>query len=160
MSSCFDGDAGEGRCYKLALCTIDLKNINLLYINSSSQLSCPGNVPIPPVLRHAIHGAQDTSAVRARRRPLRGLEKMPTQRLNKRKSTRFHGCFFFFLTGNYLSSQAASSQVLSAYVGLTAVFEMGTGGTPQLSSPDYLTEFAFACSLKTPHRKKIRFIEK
>ena len=114
-----------------------------------------------PSLAHPALGASRTvSAVRARRRPLRGLEKMPTQRLNKRKSTRFHGCFFFCLTGNYLSSQAASSQVLSAYVGLTAVFEMGTGGTPQLSSPDSLTEFAFACSLKTPHRKKIRLFEK
>ena len=34
------------------------------------------------------------------------------------------------LTGNYLSSQAVSNQVLSAYKGLTAVFGMGTGGTP------------------------------
>ena len=36
----------------------------------------------------------------------------------------------FCLTGNYLSSQAVSSQVLSAYKGLTTVFGMGTGGTP------------------------------
>ena len=34
------------------------------------------------------------------------------------------------LTGNYLSSQAVSSQVLSAYKGLTTVFGMGTGGSP------------------------------
>ena len=34
------------------------------------------------------------------------------------------------LTGNYLSSQAVSNQVLSTYKGLTAVFGMGTGGTP------------------------------
>ena len=40
------------------------------------------------------------------------------------------------LTGNYLSSQAVSNQVLSAYVGLTTVFGMGTGGSPQLSPPD------------------------
>ena len=90
-----------------------------------------------------------------RRTPLRGLRKTGVV-AGKRKSTRLRECFF--LTGNYLSSQAASSQVLSAYVGLTAVFEMGTGGTPQLSSPDYLTEFAFACSLKTPHRKKIDYL--
>ena len=127
---------------------------------SFSPLRCLDNIPIPPVLRFAIHGAQDTKCIQHCRRPLRGLEKMPTQRLNKKKSTRFHGCFSFCLTGNYLFSQAASSQVLSAYVGLTAVFGMGTGGTPQLSSPDYLTEFAFACSLKTPHRKKIRLFEK
>ena len=36
----------------------------------------------------------------------------------------------FFLTSNYLSSQAVSSQVLSTYMGLTTVFGMGTGGTP------------------------------
>jgi hypothetical protein len=35
-----------------------------------------------------------------------------------------------FLTGSYLSSRAASSQVLSTCKGLTAVFGMGTGGTP------------------------------
>ena len=39
-------------------------------------------------------------------------------------------------TGSYLSSQAVSNQVLSAYVGLTTVFGMGTGGSPQLSPPD------------------------
>ena len=38
--------------------------------------------------------------------------------------------WFFFLTGSYLSSQAASSQVLSTYKGLTTVFGMGTGGSP------------------------------
>ena len=42
----------------------------------------------------------------------------------------------FCLTSNYLSSQVVSNQVLSAYVGLTTVFGMGTGGTPQLSSLD------------------------
>ena len=39
-------------------------------------------------------------------------------------------------TGNYLSSQSVSRQVLSAYECLTTVFGMGTGGTTQLSSPD------------------------
>ena len=33
----------------------------------------------------------------------------------------------------FLSSQGASPQVLSAFAGLTAVFGMGTGGSPQLS---------------------------
>ena len=51
-----------------------------------------------------------------------------------------------FLTGSYLSSQAASSQVLSTYKGLTTVFGMGTGGSPQPSPPDYLIE---VCTLKT-----------
>ena len=35
--------------------------------------------------------------------------------------------------GGYLSSRAVSSQVLSAYEGLTSVFGMGTGGAPQLN---------------------------
>ena len=96
---------------------------------------------------------RDTRRITRRRTPLRGLRKLGVVARVKEKSTRLRECFF--LTGNYLSSQAASSQVLSAYVGLTAVFEMGTGGTPQLSSPDCLAEFAFACSLKTPHRRKI-----
>ena len=39
----------------------------------------------------------------------------------------------FLDPGGYLSSRAVSSQVLSAYEGLTAVFGMGTGGTPQLN---------------------------
>jgi hypothetical protein len=50
----------------------------------------------------------------------------------------------FASTGNYLSSQAVSSQVLSAYRGLTAVFGMGTGGTPQLSPPDKQAHSALA----------------
>ena len=35
----------------------------------------------------------------------------------------------FFLTGNFLSSQHVSMQVLSASKCLTTVFGMGTGGT-------------------------------
>ena len=46
----------------------------------------------------------------------------------KKNHTFWHGSFF--LTGSYLSSQAASSQVLSTYKGLTTVFGMGTGGSP------------------------------
>jgi len=40
------------------------------------------------------------------------------------------------LTGGDLLSQAVSNQVPSAHGGLTAVFGMGTGGTPQPSPPD------------------------
>ena len=36
-------------------------------------------------------------------------------------------------SGGCLSSRAVSSQVLSVYVGLTAVFGMRTGGSPQLN---------------------------
>ena len=35
--------------------------------------------------------------------------------------------------GGCLSSRAVSSQVLSVYVGLTSVFGMRTGGSPQLN---------------------------
>ena len=52
----------------------------------------------------------------------------------------------FFLTGNYLSSRNVSIQVLSAFEGLTTVFGMGTGGTPQLSSLDSFLEDTFAPS--------------
>ena len=37
------------------------------------------------------------------------------------------------LISGFLSSQGASPQVLSAFAALTAVFGMGTGGSPQLS---------------------------
>ena len=40
------------------------------------------------------------------------------------------GCCFCVVSGGYLSFRAVSSQVLSAYKGLTSVFGMGTGGTP------------------------------
>ena len=39
-------------------------------------------------------------------------------------------CRPFLLTGSSLSSRTVSSRVLSAYKGLTAVFGMGTGGSP------------------------------
>ena len=42
------------------------------------------------------------------------------------------------MTGNNLSSQAASSPVLSTRESLTAVFGMGTGGSSHPSSPDLL----------------------
>ena len=45
------------------------------------------------------------------------------------------------LTSDYLSSRNVSIQVLSAFEGLTAVFGMGTGGSPQLSSLDSLKLF-------------------
>ena len=50
-----------------------------------------------------------------------------TNRTKRKTALRLQCCF---LTGSYLSSQAASSQVLSTYKGLTTVFGMGTGGSP------------------------------
>ena len=43
-----------------------------------------------------------------------------------------------YQTGNFLSSQPVSRQVLSAFGCLTAVFGMGTGGTIQATSPDII----------------------
>ena len=39
----------------------------------------------------------------------------------------------FLFISSFLSSRAASGQVLSAFVSLTSVFGMGTGGASQLS---------------------------
>lgn len=47
--------------------------------------------------------------------------------LIKKKALRYFSAFF--LTGNFLSSQHVSMQVLSASKCLTTVFGMGTGGT-------------------------------
>ena len=68
-------------------------------------------------------------------RPRPGPVRIESYQYKKRNHTEWYG---FFLTGNFLSSQAASSQVLSTYGGLTTVFGMGTGGSPQLSPPDCL----------------------
>ena len=52
----------------------------------------------------------------------------------------------FAVTGNNLSSQAASSPVLSTRESLTAVFGMGTGGASQPSSPDSEPSFCVPAS--------------
>ena len=44
----------------------------------------------------------------------------------------------FIVDGNFLSSRAVSSQILSAFVSLTFVFDMGTSGSSQLLSPSWL----------------------
>ena len=46
-----------------------------------------------------------------------------------KKALEFSSAFFIRISG-FLSSQGASPQVLSAFAGLTAVFGMGTGGSP------------------------------
>ena len=53
----------------------------------------------------------------------------------QRKEPNTMKCWTLYPAGGYLSSQGVTTQVLSAYAVLTAVFGMGTGGTPQLSSP-------------------------
>ena len=59
------------------------------------------------------------------------------------------------LSGNDLLSQDPAVQVPSALEGLTAVFGMGTGGSPPPLSPDYRE---FCCSLKTTQRIILRHL--
>ena len=68
------------------------------------------------------------------------LAGLASQRLAKRKRPTFRQTFFFLSISGFLSSQAVSSQVLSAFMSLTTVFEMGTGGSSQ-PSPLNLSEF-------------------
>ena len=65
---------------------------------------------------------------------------LASRRLAKRKRPTFRQTFFFQSISGFLSSQAVSSQVLSAFMSLTTVFEMGTGGSSQ-PSPLNLSEF-------------------
>ena len=74
---------------------------------------------------------------RFRRAALRdGPYELRTTNNEQQKSTGIFQCFFTRISG-FLSSQGASPQVLSAFAGLTAVFGMGTGGSPQLSPLNY-----------------------
>ena len=58
--------------------------------------------------------------------------------LNKLKKYTPNWSVFFNTTGDVLLSQAAARQVSSALKSLTTVFEMGTGVTSSLLSPDLL----------------------
>ena len=60
-----------------------------------------------------------------------------------------HGFVVFLDSGNVLLSRAVSSQVPSALKGLTAVFGMGTGGSPSPSPPETL-EARFPFSSRGP----------
>ena len=62
-------------------------------------------------------------------RPLRAT----SHELRTTKKALENSSAFFTRISGFLSSQGASPQVLSAFAGLTAVFGMGTGGSPQLS---------------------------
>ena len=53
--------------------------------------------------------------------------------------------FSLIESGDYLLSRAVTSQVPSAYGGLTSVFGMGTGGALQLLSPEMI--FGCECPL-------------
>ena len=60
-----------------------------------------------------------------------------------KKEHRLLSMLFFPLISDFLSSQVASNQVLSACTGLTAVFGMGTGGSPQLSPLNYIVQDSY-----------------
>ena len=57
-------------------------------------------------------------------------------------------CLLFLETGIYISSQAVSSQVLSAQLSLTSVFGMRTGGTSASLTP-VMDEGRCAFALRT-----------
>ena len=58
-----------------------------------------------------------------------GDRQLPPTDKNKQKEPSHNEMTLYIITGNFLSSQAVSSQVLSAYMCLTTVFGMGTGGS-------------------------------
>ena len=60
--------------------------------------------------------------------------------LNTKRKATFFRTSLYLDSGNYLSSRAVSSQVLSALKGLTSVFGMGTGGTPSLCPPEIVSD--------------------
>ena len=59
-------------------------------------------------------------------------------------------------SGGVLSSRAVSSQVLSALMGLTSVFGMGTGGTPSPLPPEIVSNVGLRCyALQTDYLPKV-----
>ena len=76
--------------------------------------------------------------IRTRDLQIRSLALYPAElRGQISKPSAINGGLTIFKTGDYLVFQAVSNPVPSAYEGLTTVFGMGTGGTPQPSSPDH-----------------------
>ena len=62
-------------------------------------------------------------------------------------------------SGGVLSSRAVSSQVLSALMGLTSVFGMGTGGTPSPLPPEIESNLGLRCyALQTDYLPKVSFV--
>ena len=64
-----------------------------------------------------------------------GLEPT-TYRLTAERSTNWANGEYIIKSGNYLSSQQGISQVFSAFMSLTSVFGMGTGGSSLSLSPE------------------------
>ena len=79
---------------------------------------CPSREPVPQTFIKSFIGTSSPIHVRSEQSP----------RSNKTKKRGYLAVTSLALTGNFLSSQAVSSQVLSAFMCLTTVFGMGTGG--------------------------------
>ena len=90
-------------------------------------------VPPPRCIPHSGRSAPTCLPSSAARR----LDSSPGERVkcqNLTKNNPMHRMGLFLLDpGGYLLSRTVSSQVPSAYEGLTSVFGMGTGGTLQLN---------------------------
>ena len=67
----------------------------------------------------------------------------------------------FSLISGFLSSQGAFPQVLSAFAGLTAVFGMGTGGSPQLSPLNYVIQASDKSDVSDSHSfaRRLRLLQ-
>ena len=65
--------------------------------------------------------------------PAESLTKAHNLKCRTQQKSTSHQTSASFLISSFLSSRAASSQVLSAFVSLTTVFGMGTGVSSQLS---------------------------
>ena len=61
------------------------------------------------------------------------------------------------VSGSYLLSRAVSSQVPSAFESLTSVFGMGTGGSSQLSPPDWQGVFGIPSVKHLENRMPFNF---
>ncbi len=83
-----------------------------------------------PAQRALSYACLKPSALRAQSIKVRESRWLPR---TEKQNTRYCGCSVLLDPGGYLLSRAVSSQVPSAYEGLTAVFGMGTGGSLQLN---------------------------
>ena len=90
-----------------------------------------------PVLEQLRFAASATGSAHRRCVSSQGVSRLVHSQARKdtlsSKTKEKHHAFAWCLSlvsGGYLSFRAVSSQVLSAYKGLTSVFGMGTGGSP------------------------------
>ena len=103
----------------------------------------------PPVLRLSDHSPDGRDrrlrpAANPFRRPGSSVKDVQIQFQKQKKHP--NGMLFCLESGSCLSSHAVASTVLSVYEGLTSVFGMGTGGSPQLNHrKDFGTEYLDSC---------------